>query len=101
MVGTYRIRTLVNGTTFANTPAGFSATGNVQFLVLSNGLAYVSNASSVQMFTECVVRVTPASTDGGNTVSLSTGTFTAATITRSSLLIEMCSPHAQGQSYIL
>ena len=101
MVGTFRIRTLVNGTTFANTPSGFSATGNVQFLVLSNGLAYVSNASSVQMFTECVVRATPASTDGGNTVSLSTGTFTAATIARSSLLIEMCSPHAQGQSYIL
>jgi len=97
--GIYRVALTCSGTTFANTPTGFTLGGNVLNYSAEGPTLAATNiniASSTALYLEEIVEVLPASTNGGNSITVSLGSFTAATVTASSITIEQINPNRYG-----
>ena len=95
--GTFRVTLQLAGTTFAGSQGTPVLTGNVSYSGYEiNGQSVIFVANSTSAVLIATVRVAPALTNGGNTITFTVGGFTAATVTSTLMQVTMINPAARS-----
>lgn len=100
LVGTFEVTLYVIGVGFSSLPSNPSPAGQVRLLTMANGATAITTGNSTNFVQKCWVILTPAVTNGGNTLTFIPGSFGATSITFSCITIRQAQPLYASAAYL-